>query len=91
MIRVKFFKKIFDHEYKELERFKKIADKVDALEKEKSLTAPILFHLFLNLTSILLIPLVVRYQTIVLDLLFIVSLVCFVILYHSQKWKAKEK
>ena len=64
---------------------------LDALEKEKSLTAPILFHLFLNLTSILLIPLVVRYQTIVLDLLFIVSLVCFVILYHSQKWKAKEK
>ena len=36
MIRVKFLKKIFDHEYKELERFKKIADKVDALEKEYS-------------------------------------------------------
>ena len=33
---MKFFKKIFDHEYKELERFKKIADKVDALEKEYS-------------------------------------------------------
>lgn len=64
---------------------------LDALEKEKSLTAPILFHIFLNLTSILLIPLIVRYQTIMLDILFIVSLVCFVVLYHLQKWKVKEK
>ena len=31
-MRMKFFKKIFDHEYKELERFKKIADEVMALE-----------------------------------------------------------
>lgn len=64
---------------------------LDALEKEKSLTAPILFHVFLNLTSILLIPLIVRYQTMTLDILFIVSLVCFVLLYHLQKWKVKEK
>ena len=33
---MKILKKIFDHEYKELERFKKIADKVDALEEEYS-------------------------------------------------------
>ena len=31
-----FFKKIFDHEYKELEKFKKIADKVVALDEEMS-------------------------------------------------------
>lgn len=29
-----FFKKLFDHEYKELERFRKIADEVDALDAE---------------------------------------------------------
>ena len=28
-----FFKKIFDHEYKELERFQKIADEIDALDE----------------------------------------------------------
>ena len=33
---MKFFKKIFDHEYKELERFKKIADEVVALDEEIS-------------------------------------------------------
>ena len=33
---MKFFKKIFDHEYKELERFKKIADEVMELEEEIS-------------------------------------------------------
>ena len=33
---MKLFKKIFDHEYKELERFKTIADKVVALEEEYS-------------------------------------------------------
>ena len=33
---MKLFKKIFDHEYKELERFKSIADKVVALEEEYS-------------------------------------------------------
>ena len=31
-----FFKKIFDHEYKELERFKTIADEIDALDEEMS-------------------------------------------------------
>ena len=31
-----FFKKIFDHEYKELERFKKIVDEIDALDEEMS-------------------------------------------------------
>ncbi len=31
-----FFKKLFNHEYKELERFKKIADKIVALEDEYS-------------------------------------------------------
>ena len=31
-----FFKKIFDHEYKELEKFKKIADEI--MELEPSLT-----------------------------------------------------
>lgn len=31
-----FFKKLVDHEYKELERFKKIADKIDALDSEMS-------------------------------------------------------
>ena len=31
-----FFKKLFNHEYKELERFKKIADKIVALEEEYS-------------------------------------------------------
>ena len=35
-MRMKFFKKIFDHEYKELERFKKIADEVMALEDSMS-------------------------------------------------------
>ena len=30
---MKFFKKIFDHEYKELERFQKIADEIDALDE----------------------------------------------------------
>ena len=33
---MKFFKKIFDHEYKELERFKKIADEVVALDNKMS-------------------------------------------------------
>ena len=33
---MKFFKKIFDHEYKELERFKKIADEVIALDETVS-------------------------------------------------------
>ena len=64
---------------------------LDALEKEKSLTAPILFHIFLNLTSILLLPLIVRYQTIMLDVLFLISLVCFVILYQLHRWRVKEK
>ncbi len=31
-----FFKKIFDHEYKELERFKSIADKIEALDSKYS-------------------------------------------------------
>ena len=31
-----FFKKLVDHEYKELERFKKIADKIDALDETMS-------------------------------------------------------
>ena len=31
-----FFKKIFDHEYKELERFKRIADEIAALDEEMS-------------------------------------------------------
>ena len=31
-----FLKRIFDHEYKELERFQKIADEIDALEEEMS-------------------------------------------------------
>ncbi|MBR2587983.1 MAG: preprotein translocase subunit SecA, partial [Bacilli bacterium] len=36
---MKFLKKIFDHEYKELERFQKIADEIDALdEKMQKLT-----------------------------------------------------
>ena len=64
---------------------------IDALEKEKSLTAPILFHIFLNLASILLLPLIVRYQTIMLDVLFLISLVCFVILYQLHRWRVKEK
>ncbi len=33
---MKFFKKIFDHEYKELEKFQKIADEIDALDEEMS-------------------------------------------------------
>ena len=33
---MKFFKKIFDHEYKELERFKKIADEIVALDETMS-------------------------------------------------------
>ena len=33
---MKFFKKIFDHEYKELERFKKIADEIVALDDKMS-------------------------------------------------------
>ena len=33
---IKFLKKIFDHEYKELRRFTKIADEVVALEEEYS-------------------------------------------------------
>ena len=31
---MKLFKKIFNHEYKELEKFKKIADQVIALDEE---------------------------------------------------------
>ena len=31
---MKLFKKLFDHEYKELEKFKKIADQVMALDGE---------------------------------------------------------
>ena len=31
-----FLKKIFDHEYKELEKFKKIATEIDALDEEKA-------------------------------------------------------
>lgn len=33
---MKLLKRIFDHEYKELERFQKIADKIDALDEEYS-------------------------------------------------------
>ena len=33
---MKFFKKLFDHEYKELTKFKKIADEVMALDGEYS-------------------------------------------------------
>ena len=33
---MKFLKKIFDHEYKELQRFQSIADEIDALEEEMS-------------------------------------------------------
>ncbi|MDD6323859.1 MAG: preprotein translocase subunit SecA [Bacilli bacterium] len=33
---MKFFRKIFDHEYKELEKFKKIADEIDNLDEEMS-------------------------------------------------------
>ena len=33
---MKIFRKIFDHEYKELEKFKKIADEIDNLDEEMS-------------------------------------------------------
>ncbi len=33
---MKFLKKIFDHEYKELEKFQKIADEIDSLDEEMS-------------------------------------------------------
>ncbi len=33
---MKFLKKVFDHEYKELEKFKKIADEIDSLDAEMS-------------------------------------------------------
>ena len=33
---MKLFKKLFDHEYKELERFRKIADEIVALDGEMS-------------------------------------------------------
>ena len=33
---MKFFKKIFDHEYKELERFRSISDKIMELDNEYS-------------------------------------------------------
>ena len=33
---LKIFKKLFDNEYKELERFKKIADEINALDEEYS-------------------------------------------------------
>ena len=33
---MKFLKKLFDHEYKELERFTKLADEVVALDEEYS-------------------------------------------------------
>ena len=33
---MKFFKKIFDHDYKELEKFQKIADEIEALDEEMS-------------------------------------------------------
>ena len=29
-----FLQKLFDHEYKELKKFEKIADQIDALDKE---------------------------------------------------------
>ena len=33
---MKFLKRIFDHEYKELEKFEKIAQQIDALDEEYS-------------------------------------------------------
>src|SRR5574344_3098472 len=36
MSKMNLLKKLFDHEYKELERFKVIADKIEALEEETS-------------------------------------------------------
>ena len=33
---MKFLKRIFDHEYKELEKFKKIATEIDELDEEYS-------------------------------------------------------
>ena len=33
---LKIFKKLFDNEYKELERFKKIADEIEALDEDIS-------------------------------------------------------
>ena len=33
---LKMFKKVFDNEYKELNRFRSIADKIDALDEEMS-------------------------------------------------------
>ena len=33
---LKIFKKMFDNEYKELNRFKTIADKIDSLDEEYS-------------------------------------------------------
>ena len=33
---LKIFKKLFDNEYKDLEKFKKIADSIDALDEEIS-------------------------------------------------------
>lgn len=64
---------------------------IDAFMKEKSLTAPILFHIALNATSILLIPLIVRYQTWVLDILFIILLILFVVLYRMNQMKRKDE
>ena len=58
---------------------------IDALEKEKSITAPILFHMFYNLIAITIIPLIARYQMYQLDIIFIVMLVCFVVLYLINK------
>lgn len=60
---------------------------LDALEKEKSITGPILFHIFLNLTSILFIPLVIKYQTLWIDILFGIMLICFMMLYFLPNKK----
>ena len=57
---MKLFKKIFDHEYKELERFKKIADQIMVLDEEmsklsdtelKSKTEKPIFHTIVSLTG----------------------------------------
>ncbi|MBS7020452.1 MAG: CPBP family intramembrane metalloprotease [Firmicutes bacterium] len=57
---------------------------IHAFEREKSLTGPIIFHIFLNTTSILLIPMITRYPIWILGILLLIFLILFVILYMSK-------
>lgn len=64
---------------------------IDAFEKEKSLAAPILFHISFNLTAILFIPMITRYSILILGILLITFLALFLNLYMSKSDVKRKK